>query len=134
MKTNRRARREARRLYRACLVDGRLEEARARQVAERVAGARRRGSLPILSHFQRLVGLDRGRHRALVESATPLPPDLRASVEAGVARAYGPGVTTSFADDPALIGGMRVKIGSDVYDGSIRAALLTLEGRFWGLG
>ncbi len=130
MKTTRRARREARRLYRACLVDGRLDEARARQVAERVAGARRRGGLPILSHFQRLVGLDLDRHRAVVESAIPLPQDLRAGVEAGVARAYGPGMTTSFAEDPALIGGMRVKVGSDVYDGSVRTALLTLEERF----
>jgi F-type H+-transporting ATPase subunit delta len=128
MKTTRRARRAARRLYRACLVEGRLDETRARQVAERVAGARRRGGLPILSHFQRLVGLD--RHRAVVESATPLPSDLRASVEAGVAQAYGPGMSTSFAEDPALIGGMRVKIGSDVYDGSVRTALLTLEERF----
>ena len=130
MRTTRRARREARRLYRACVVDGLLDEGRARQVAERVAGARRRGSLPILSYFQRLVRLDRVRHRAVVESATPLPPDLRASVEAGVVRVYGPGVSTSFADHPALIGGMRVKVGSDVYDGSVRGALLALEERF----
>jgi len=127
MKTNRRARREARRLYRACLVDGLLDEGRVRQVAERVAGARRRGGLAILSHFQRLVTLDRDRHSAVVESATPLPPDLRTSVEAGVAKAYGHGVSTSFAQNPALIGGMRVKVGSDVYDGSVRSALLALE-------
>jgi F-type H+-transporting ATPase subunit delta len=130
VKTNRRSRSAARRLYRACLVDGRLDDARARQVAERVAGARRRGGLAILSHFHRLVSLDRDRHSAVVESATPLPADLRASLEAGVAQAYGPGMSTSFADVPALIGGMRIKIGSDVYDGSIRTALLDLEERF----
>jgi F-type H+-transporting ATPase subunit delta len=76
------------------------------------------------------VKLDRARHQAVVESATPLPPDLRASVEAGVVRVYGPGVSTSFADTPALIGGMRIKVGSDVYDGSVRGALLALEERF----
>ena len=130
MRTTRRARREARRLYRACVVGGLLDEARARQVVDRVVGARRRGSLAFLSHFQRLVQLDRARHEAVVESATPLPPDLRASGESGVARLYGPGVSTSFADNPALIGGMRVKVGSDVYDGSVRAALLALEERF----
>jgi F-type H+-transporting ATPase subunit delta len=111
-------------------VNGLLDEGRAWQVAERVAGARRRGSLPILSHFHRLVSLDRVRHQAVVESATSLPPDLRASVEAGVVRVYGPGVSTSFADNPALIGGMRVKVGSDVYDGSVRRALVALEERF----
>jgi F-type H+-transporting ATPase subunit delta len=127
MKINRRARREARRLYRACLVAGLLDEGRARQVVLGVAGARRRGGLAVLSHFQRLVGLDRARNRAVVESAAPLSPDLRASVEAGVARTYGPGVSTSFAQNPALIGGMRIKVGSDVYDGSVRRALLALE-------
>jgi F-type H+-transporting ATPase subunit delta len=130
MKTNRRTRQEARRLYRACVVAGLLDEGRAREVATRVAAARRRGSLPILAHFQRLVSLDRARHSAIVESAVPLPPDLRASVEARVTKVYGRGVSTSFADNPTLIGGMRVKIGSDVYDGSVRAALLTLEERF----
>jgi F-type H+-transporting ATPase subunit delta len=130
MKANKRVRRGARRLYRACLVGGLLDEGRARQAVERVAEARRRGSLAILSHFRRLVTLDRDRHQAVVESAIPLPPDLRTSVEAGVARTYGPGVSTSFADNPALIGGMRVKIGSDVYDGSVRSALLALEQRF----
>ena len=130
MKTSKRARRAARRLYSACIVDGRLDEARALLVAKRVAGARRRGGLPILSHFRRLVSLDRDRHRAVVESATPLPADLRAALEADVVQAYGPGISTSFADVPALIGGMRIKIGSDVYDGSIRTALLTLAERF----
>jgi len=130
MKTNKRQRREARRLYRACVVGDLLDEDRARQVVERIAEARRRGSLAILSHFRRLVTLDRDRHQAVVESAAPLPPDLRAAVEADVARAYGPGVSMSFADSPALIGGMRVKIGSDVYDGSVRAALAELEKRF----
>jgi len=130
MKANRRARREARRLYRACVVDGLLDESRTRQVVEDLAGSGRRGSLPILSHFQRLVILDRARHSAVVESAVPLPPDLRASVEAGVVSAYGPGVSTSFAENPELIGGMRVRVGSDVYDGSVRTALLTLEERF----
>lgn len=130
MKTTRRSRRAARRLYRACLVGGLLDDGRARQVADRVAGARRRGSLPILAHFRRLVQLDRDRHRAVVESALPLPEDLRTSVVRGVAHAYGPGVSTSFAENPGLIGGMRVKVGSDVYDGSVRAALSTLERAF----
>ena len=130
MKTSRRARREARHLYRACVVGGLLDEGRALQATTSVAAAHRRGTLAVLSHFQRLVRLDQARHRALVETATPLAPHLRTSVEASVARAYGPGVTTAFAENAALIGGMRVKVGSDVYDGSVRGALLALEQRF----
>jgi len=129
MKTTKRARREARRLYRACVVGGLLDEARVRAVVERVAGARRHGTLAVLSCFQRLVTLDLARHRARVESAAPIAAELRSSVEQGVARTYGPGVTTTFAENPALIGGMRVQVGSDVYDGSVMAALRALEER-----
>ena len=60
-------------------------------------------------------------HGAEVESAVPLPADMRAQLEAGVARLYGPGIVTSFAEDPTLIGGVRITVGSDVYDGTFRA-------------
>jgi F-type H+-transporting ATPase subunit delta len=130
MKTTRRSRRDARRLYRACLSGGLLDEARARRVAERVARSGRRGSLAVLAHFRRLVSLDGDAHRAVVESATALPDDFRSGVATDVTRLYGPGMTTSFEENPALIAGMRVKVGSDVYDGSVRAALATLGERF----
>ena len=72
MKANRKVKRAARQLFRLCLVNGALDEGRARQVAQRIAASRRRGALAILSDFQRLVRLDSDRHSALVESATPL--------------------------------------------------------------
>ena len=65
--------------------------------------------------------LDRDRHTAIVESAAPLAGSVRDDVQAGLARIYGPGLETSFGENPALIGGMRIKVGSDVYDGSVRA-------------
>jgi F-type H+-transporting ATPase subunit delta len=77
-----------------------------------------------------LVKIERSRHTAEVESATSLPPDLQASVRAGLARVYGPGIRISFAQSPALIGGMRIKVGSDVYDGSVKAGLEALEKGF----
>ena len=73
--------------------------------------------------------LDRDRHRAIVESATRLPDDLRIDVQSGLARVYGQGLDTSFAIDPGLIGGMRIRVGSDVYDASVRAKLAALEAR-----
>ena len=88
-----------------------------------------RGALAILSDFQRLVRLDSDRHSALVESATPLAPAMRDDIQAGLARVYGPGLEATFAENPALIGGMRITVGSDVYDDSVRARLAALEAR-----
>src|SRR4029453_10646566 len=129
MKANRRVIRTARELFRLCLVNGVLDEGRVRQVVQRIVTSRRRGSLPILSTFQRLGRLDRARHNAVVESAMPLVGTLREGIQAGLTRAYGPGLEASFEQNPALIGGMRIKVGSDVYDGSVRARLAALEAR-----
>ncbi len=129
MKGNRRTIRAARRLYRLCQIDGRLDESRVRQVAKRLGASRRRGSIAVLSSLRRMVKLDRDRHRAVVETATSLPDDLRDEVQASLARLYGSGLATSFETSPDLIGGMRIRVGSDVYDGSVRARLAAIESR-----
>jgi F-type H+-transporting ATPase subunit delta len=130
MKTTRQIRRDAKRLYRICVVDGLLDEGRTRQVVQRIIEARRRGALALLSHFQHLVKLDSARHKAEIESATPLPADLCESIRADLARRYGPGIRASFTLNPALVGGMRIKVGSDVYDDSVLARLAALEKSF----
>jgi len=130
MKANRRSRRAARQLFRLCLEGGVVVEAeRVRQIARRIGASRRRGAVAVLCEFGRLVRLDRDRHTALVESAVTLPAHLRDAVQADLARRYGPALEISFAEDRALIAGMRIKVASDVYDGSIRARLAALAAR-----
>jgi F-type H+-transporting ATPase subunit delta len=130
MKTTKQTKREAVRLFRLCLVNGVLDEGRARQVVERVIDAKRRGGLALLAYFQRLVKLEIARHTAEVVSAMPLSPDLHDSIRAGLARVHGPGIRVFFVHNPRLIGGIRIKVGSDVYDGSVRARLVALEKSF----
>ena len=129
MKATRKTRRAARRLFRLCAVDGRTDAERVRLVARRIADSGRRGTLAILADLLRLVRLDRDRHRAIVESASSLPDDLRIDVQTDLARIYGQGLDTSFEINPRLIGGMRIRVGSDVYDASVRAKLAALEAR-----
>jgi F-type H+-transporting ATPase subunit delta len=130
MKTIKQLESDAKHLYRLCLIDGSLDEDRVRQVVRRVLESKQRGSFALLSHFRRLVKLDCARRTATVESATPLPADLQTSVSSDLERVYGPKLSISFADNPALIGGMRVKVGSDVYDSSVKARLAALERAF----
>ena len=130
MTTTKQLRREAKQLLRMCRVDGLLDEARVRQAVQKVLEAKRRGSFTLLSHFYRLVKLERSRHTAEVESATSLPAVLQVSILSTLEHLYGMGISTSFALNPALIGGMRIRVGSDVYDGSVRAGLASLQRRF----
>lgn len=130
MKTLKQIKREAKHLYRLCYTNGSLDEARVRQVVSTILTLRRRRYLALATEFERLVKLERLQHLAQVESAAPLPPDLKESVQMSLNQLYGPGLTTSFSESPVLIGGMRVKVGSDVYDGSIKAGLAALEKAF----
>jgi F-type H+-transporting ATPase subunit delta len=132
MKTTKQTKREATRLFRMCVVNGLLDEGRVRRVVEQVIEGKRRGYLGLLSQFRRLVQLDCARHTAEVASAVPLPADLRASVETGLQNAYGPAISILFAHRPDLIGGMRIQVGSDVYDGSVQSELIAL-GRSFGV-
>jgi len=130
MISNRQAKREAKQLFRFCLVDDVINENRVRQVAQYLILAGYRNCPAVLAHFLRLVRLDRAQHTAKIESAAPLAFELRDAVESGLVRMYGPGLTAAFAARPSLIGGMRIQVGSDVYDGSVLGALTALEKSF----
>jgi F-type H+-transporting ATPase subunit delta len=130
MKITKRAKREAKQLYHFCLVNGLLDEKRVRQVVQHAVATAQRDRPSILAHFMRLVKLDCAQHTATIESATPLPADLKTAVQTGLTQRYGPGLTTAFALRPELIGGMRIQVGCDVYDGSVRAGLEALEKSF----
>ncbi len=126
MKISRQARREAKQLFVSCRTDGLLDDSKVRQVVQRVIATKPRGYVGILSHFHRLVKLDLARRSAQIESATALAPELQAQAQTQLARRYGPGLIVQFAQNPALVGGVRIQVGSDVYDGSIQARLRAL--------
>ena len=89
-----------------------------------------RGYAGILTQLERLVKLDIARRNARIESVVPLDGAIEGSLKAALTRRYGPGLNFSFGVNPGLIGGMRVQVGSDVYDGSIRARLSELDDKF----
>lgn len=127
MKISKQARRDAKQLFNVCKVSGVLDENRVRQTVTAVIAQKPRGFVGILSHFQRLVKLDIERRSAHVESAVATSEALQASVKANLAQRYGQGLSVTFAVNPSLIGGLRVKVGSDVFDGSVKARLAELE-------
>jgi F-type H+-transporting ATPase subunit delta len=130
MKTSKQARREAKELFRACLVQGRLDENRVRGAVQRVIEVKPRGYVPMLEHFQRLIQLEADRRKALVESAVPLSSELQSRLTQNLAQQYGAGLNIGFSVNPALIGGVRVRVGSDILDGSIQGRLEALSEKF----
>jgi F-type H+-transporting ATPase subunit delta len=130
MKTNKQSKREAKQLFRSCLIEGLLDENRVRQKVRQVLETKPRGFMRTLEHFQRLVKLEVERRTARIESAAPLAPEIQQRLEADLVKRYGPGLSISYSQNPELLGGMRIKVGSDVYDGSIQARLRELQENF----
>jgi F-type H+-transporting ATPase subunit delta len=130
MKMTKQSRRDAKQLFRSTLVNGVMDEAKVRSVVQKVLEQKPRGYMAILGHFTRLVKLEQDRRAAKVESAVALTPEQQSGVSSNLQRLYGNGLNLSFHVNPALVGGLRVRVGSDVYDGSVAARLQELEESF----
>ena len=85
-------------------------------------------NLPACTRYaQTLQGLPKTWPRAPMPEASPAQ---QAAIKANLARRYGEGLLFAFTQTPALIGGLRVQVGSEVFDGSVQARLAALESSF----
>ena len=83
----------------------------------------------ILDATRALVDERLGLVEARVTAAAPLADAERAALEAALGRLTGLQVRANYAVDPALIGGAVTRIGSTIYDGSLREQLRLLRER-----
>ncbi len=127
MKVSKDALRHARALFQTCLKDEKLDTDRVKMIVKRVGEEKPRGYLGILTAFQRLVRLELEKRHAVVESAEPLSDALRDEVLRDLKARYGDDVTSAFKVVPELLGGMRVRVGSDIWDGSVKTRLERLS-------
>ncbi len=127
MKISREARRLARELFRLSLADGRLDASRVSAISERLIAEKPRSYLEVLKEFSRLVRLELERRHAIVESASPLDESSATNIANTLKQKFGDDITTEFRTSPDLLGGLRIKLGSDVWDGSISSRLATFS-------
>jgi F-type H+-transporting ATPase subunit delta len=127
MKISREARRTARELFRLSLVNGRLDATSVSEISRRLTTEKPRAYLQILKELARLVRLELERRHSIIESAAPLDDSSAASIAKRLKLKFGDDITTEFRTSPDLLGGLRIKLGSDVWDGSISNRLNTLS-------
>lgn len=95
-----------------------------------IVDQRRAGMLPeIQEAFSRLLDARQGITQAAVSSASELTPEERAELNAALTKLTGERVQAHYTTDPALIGGAVVRIGSTIYDGSVRTQLEHMRAR-----
>ena len=92
-----------------------------------LARNRRLRQLPaVIRAFNLLAARHRGEITAEVVSAHPLDDDQVAALKQNLRTRYGSDIAVDLSVDPAILGGLVVKIGSRMIDGSIRTKLNTL--------
>jgi F-type H+-transporting ATPase subunit delta len=77
----------------------------------------------IADTFREVVDREQGRARAHVESAAPLDDDEKAELVRAMERLSGSTVVAEFEQNPELLGGFRIRVGSKIFDGSLDAQL-----------
>ena len=127
MKVPKEARKLSRSLFRSSFTDGRLDRAKVTVVLQVVAERKPRHTLSVLKDYERLVRMELARRHAVIESATPLEVDASAGILEDLRVRFGDDLTHEFKVTPALIGGVRIQLGSDVWDGSVSVRLERLQ-------
>jgi F-type H+-transporting ATPase subunit delta len=123
MKLSKEARKLSKQLFRESFTGGALDSAKVGAVTDTVIRAKPRQYIGVLKEFARLIRLEAARRHAIIESAADLEAAEKTAILGTIRSKYGADVTSEFKTNPALIGGLRIQVGSDVVDASVRSRL-----------
>jgi len=123
MKINKEIRQLSHEMLRASFTDGQLDAGRTRSLVDSLIEKKPRNYIDVLKNYRRLLRLELEKRRARVETASELDSTTSSEVVANLKKKYGSDLTAEFIVNPELLGGMRVRVGSDVWDGTVRNRL-----------
>jgi F-type H+-transporting ATPase subunit delta len=127
MKINKEIRRLSRAMLRASFTDGQLDRGRIASLVDSLIEKKPRHYIDALKNYNRLLRLELEKRQARVESASEVDSTTSSELVTNLKKKYGSDLTTEFVVNPQLLGGMRIRVGSDVWDGSVRNRLERLQ-------
>ena len=127
MKLNKEIRRLSRKMLQASFTDGQLDPGRISSLVDSFITQKPRNYIDVLKNYRRLLRLELEKRHATVETSSEVDPAIRSEIVANLKSKYGSDLSTEFHVDPRLLGGMRVRVGNDVWDGSVRNRLERLQ-------
>jgi F-type H+-transporting ATPase subunit delta len=116
----------ARQLFKLSVVNGELSADQVAGVLQYVEKHRPPHSLDVLKAYQRLITAEVARGQAVVEHAGAIKEALLASIAAAMTTRYGRKVSSIARRNDALLAGLRVRVGDDVYESSVAGQLAQL--------
>lgn len=127
MKLSKESRKISKALFRSSFTEGVLDEAKVSDIVQSIIESKPRHYYEILKGYQRLVRLEMRKHQAVIESAEPLSASISEKTEADLRQKHGRDLRIEYKVNPSLIGGLRIQIGSNVWDGSVQGRLARLK-------
>jgi F-type H+-transporting ATPase subunit delta len=127
MKINKETRRLSREMLRASFTDGQLDSGRILSLVDSLIARKPRNYIGVLKNYRRLLRIEVEKRRARIETASEVDRETGSRLVANLKKKYGSDLTTDFVVNPQLLGGMRIRVGSDVWDGSVRNRLERLQ-------
>jgi F-type H+-transporting ATPase subunit delta len=127
MKINKETRQLSKALLRSSFIDGRLNNGRIAALVKSLLDKKPRHYIKVLEAYKRLLRLEAEKSSATIETASDLASDAGAEIVANLKRKYGSDLATRFVVNKELLGGMRIRVGSDVWDSSVRNRLHRLQ-------
>jgi F-type H+-transporting ATPase subunit delta len=116
----------ARQFFKMSLVDGTLSADRVAGVLQYIEKHRPAHSLAVLKAYRRLIAAEVARSLAVVEHAGSINDDVLRNIAAAMTRKYSRTITPRAERNDALLAGLRVRVGDDVYESSVAGQLATL--------
>jgi F-type H+-transporting ATPase subunit delta len=127
MKLNKEIRQLSRKMLQASFTDGQLDPGRISSLVDSLIAQKPRNYVDVLKNYRRLLRLELEKRHATVETSSEVDPAIRSEIVANLKSKYGNDLSTEFHVNPQLLGGMRIRVGNDVWDGSIRNRLERLQ-------
>ncbi len=127
MKSNKEIRQLSREMLRASFTDGQLDPGRITSLVDSLITRKPRRYIDVLKNYKRLLRLELENRRATIETASEVDVATISELAANLKKKYGSDLKTEFVVNPELLGGMRIRVGSDVWDGTVRNRLERLQ-------
>ena len=126
MKINKEIRQLSRAMLRASFTDGQLDPGRIASLVDSLIAKKPRHYIEVLKNYRRLLRLELEKRQARIETASEVDSATTSELVANLKKKYGDDLKTEFVN-PELLGGMRIRVGSDVWDGTVRNRLERLQ-------
>jgi len=117
----------AKQLFKLSVVDGQVSAEQVAGVLGYIEKTAPRHGLTLLKLYHRAIQAEFAKSRAIIEHAGPIGDATLQSIAAAMTRKYQRPVTAIARANPALLAGLRVRVGSDLYESTVAGQLAALS-------